>query len=226
MRESARCERIAHRGAPRERLENTLPGFLLALERGADAVELDVHVTVDGQVVVHHDAEAGGRTLATTAWGDVRAIELRGGERIPLLEEVLTAVGERATVYIEMKGASAEDRVIAVARTHGRRFAIHSFDHDCIARIARLAPEVPRGLLIDKGERDALEVMKRSSRMTGARDVWPHWTLVDAELVAAARALGVRVLPWTVNAAGDARRLMALGVDGVCTDDIRVLATV
>jgi glycerophosphoryl diester phosphodiesterase len=116
--------------------------------------------------------------------------------------------------------------VIAVARAHGRRVAIHSFDHACMARIARLAPDIPRGILLDHGTPDSVAVMQRAVSDTGARDVWPHRTLVSADLMEAARTIGVRVLPWTVNDADDARRLAALGVDGMCTDDVRLLATV
>jgi glycerophosphoryl diester phosphodiesterase len=221
-----RIERIGHRGAPRERCENTLPSFLLALERGADAIELDVHVTGDGRVVVHHDDTLGGRPIAATPWAALRDVPLRDDARAPLLDEVLDSVGDRAAVYIEMKARAHEESVVAVARAHGRRFAIHSFDHACIGRIASAAPDVPRGLLFDRGTESPAHVMTRAVEATGARDVWPHWSLVDPAFMAAAAALQVRVLCWTVNSANDARRLVALGVDGVCTDDLRLLATV
>jgi glycerophosphoryl diester phosphodiesterase len=223
---SARLERIAHRGAPRERVENTLPGFLLALDHGADAIELDVHVTRDARVVVHHDARVSAFVIAETPWSTLQTVELRDGARIPRLEDVLDSVGDSATVYIEMKGASGVETVVAVARAHGQRFAIHSFDHDCIARIARIASDIPRGILLDRGTPDPIAPMRGAARDTEARDVWPHWTLVAEDFVAAAREIGVRVLPWTVNDAADAARLAALGVDGVCTDDVRLLATV
>src|SRR5205809_7784513 len=94
----ARLERVAHRGAPRERVENTLASFQRALEVGADAIELDVHLTSDGLVVVHHDEAARGRRIATTPWRELSVLDL-GGATMPRLEEVLVAVGERATVY-------------------------------------------------------------------------------------------------------------------------------
>src|SRR5213594_1556334 len=109
-------ERVAHRGSPRERLENTLPSFLLALERGADAVELDTHVTSDGVVVVHHDDVVQRRAIARTSWRELSEIDLGSGARIPRLPDVLDAIGDRATVYIELKGAHIEDVVIAVTR--------------------------------------------------------------------------------------------------------------
>jgi len=67
-------------------------------------------------------------------------------------------------------------------------------------------------------------VMKDAARRTNARDVWPHHSLVDSPFMSAASALGLRVVAWTVNTAHDASRLSALGVAGLCTDDVRLLA--
>jgi glycerophosphoryl diester phosphodiesterase len=220
-----RVELVAHRGASMERVENTMPAFALALERGADALELDVHLTADDRVIVHHDARVGGRDIAASRWDDVRTIPLADGSTLPLLDDVLDMVGNRATVYVELKGANVEASALAVVAAHGQRVAVHSFDHECVVRAARIAPGVPRGVLIDRGTRDPAAMLRAAVQRTGARDVWPHWSLVDASLMAAARARGVRVIVWTVNAVGDAARLAALGVDGICTDDVRLMAT-
>jgi len=219
-----RFERIAHRGSPRELVENTLPGFLLALQRGADAIELDVHVTRDGEVVVHHDPDVQGVAITETRWPEIAALDLGSGARVPRLADVLDAVADRATVYVEVKGAQCEDAVLPVVRRHGTRYALHSFDHAVIERLARAAPDVPRGLLFPSEQPNVVTALRDAVKRTGARDVWPHWTLVDAHLVRAASQLGARVLCWTVNSADKARRLADLGVAGVCTDDVRLLA--
>ena len=215
---------IGHRGAPRERVENTVEGFLLALDHGADGVELDVHCTADGVVVVHHDFDIGGQPIAEAPWADVSRRDLGGGARVPTLEAVLRAVGDRGTVYIEIKGRGIEADVLAVAARHGRHYAFHSFDHDTIARLGRLAPDARRGILLDRGVPDATRLMQASVRHTGARDVWPHWTLVDAPFAAAARGLGTRIIAWTVNSPDAARALAEHGVHGICTDDVRLAA--
>jgi glycerophosphoryl diester phosphodiesterase len=101
---NVRFERVAHRGSPKERTENTLPGFLLAIDHGADAVELDVHATKDGEVVVHHDEAVQRMVIAQSAWRDLSRIDLGDGDRIPRLRDVLEAIGDRAAVYIELKG--------------------------------------------------------------------------------------------------------------------------
>lgn len=211
---------------PRERRENTLESFLLALEHGADAVELDVHCSADREVVVFHDFSVAGSAVAETTWTALSDMDLGGGARMPRLAEVLTAVGDRATVYIELKGARIEREVLDVAGRHGHRFALHSFDHDAIARVARLAPTVRRGVLLDRGLADVQGVLRNVVERTGATEVWPHWTLVDNQLTALAHDFGARVITWTVNARDVAEAVLQTGVDGICTDDVRLLAQV
>ena len=221
-----RIERVAHRGTPQELMENTLPGFLRALDRGADAVELDTHVTKDGVVVVHHDEVVGAspRPIAKTRWKELAQIDLGGGARIPRLDDVLQAVADRAAVYVELKGRDIEDAVIPVCRHFGRRFALHSFDHDAIARVARKAPDLPRGILLDQDVTRPIEALRGAGDRLGPRDVWPHWSLVDEDFVRVAHDLGTRVIVWTVNAREAATNLAAIGVDAICSDDVRLLA--
>ena len=220
-----RIERVAHRGSPRERIENTLDGFLLALEHGADAIELDVHCSSDREVVVFHDFSVAGRSVAQTSWAALAGRDLGGGARIPRLADVLTAVGNRAMVYIELKGERIEHEVLDVATRHGRRFALHSFDHDAVARAGRLAPEVRRGILLDRDLSDARTALRDGIARTGATDVWPHWTLVTEELTGLARASAARVITWTVNTRDVVDVVRKAGVDGICTDDVRLLAS-
>lgn len=220
---SGAVERIAHRGAPRERTENTLPGFLLALEHGADAVELDVHLTSDGEPVVHHDFDVDGHPISVTPWASLSEIELAGGTRIPLLREVLQAIGDRATVYAELKGLGIESRVADVLRKHGRRYAMHSFDHDAIARCAAGHSDIARGVLIDRDERMPIERLSATIAAARPRDVWPHWSLIDRRFMEVATRLDLRVIAWTVNDRATALRLRDLGVAGLCGDDVRLL---
>ena len=212
-------EHIAHRGAKREFAENTLPAFRRAVERGADAIELDVHATDDGVVVVHHDPELtlpGGRrrVIADSTWRGLTHFV----SAIPRLSDVLEAVPEPITLYVELKGAGVGDLVAPLIRD-SKRCAVHSFDHTAVARMREIAPDLPRGILFDHYPAD----VAASMRFAGARDVWPEWRLVDHRLVSTVHAAGGRVIVWTVNTRDDAERLVALGVDGVCTDDVRLL---
>jgi glycerophosphoryl diester phosphodiesterase len=216
-------ERIAHRGAKREFPENTLAAFARAYERGADAVELDVHATADGVVVVHHDPwvdgnRLTGRSINELLWLELSEVELGGGHRIPTLASVLEATPPEATVYVEIKGMGIEERVALVIRESSARCAVHSFDHGAIVRMRELAPEIPRGILFEDAHVDILKVLQ----LTDARDVWPRWDLIDAALIALVDRAKSRVIAWTVNSTDDARRLGGLGVDGVCGDDVRL----
>ncbi|HTI65117.1 MAG TPA: glycerophosphodiester phosphodiesterase [Gemmatimonadaceae bacterium] len=211
-------EHIAHRGAKRELAENTVPAFLRAVDRGADAIELDVHATSDGVVVVHHDPDVpvavGPRPIAELAWNELA----HAGTEVPRLLDVLEVVPDDVALYVELKGHAVEDLVAALLGA-SKRCAVHSFDHSAVARMGQVAPALPRGILFDHYPAD----VEASMRYAGARDVWPEWRLIDQRLVSTVHAAGGRVIAWTVNARSAAERLAALGVDGLCTDDVRLL---
>ncbi|MGH7620162.1 MAG: glycerophosphodiester phosphodiesterase, partial [Gemmatimonadaceae bacterium] len=123
------------------------------------------------------------------------------------------------TVYVEIKGEDIEPFVAQVVQNTRVRCAVHSFDHAAIERFRRLAPNVPRGILLERVDDDVVGAMSR----TGARDVWPEWTLIDRALVERVHVAGGRVIAWTVNDVSSAAALAKLGVDGICTDDVRLL---
>ena len=216
---------VAHRGISRERPENTLPAFLRALELGADGIELDVHGTKDGVVVVHHDdipratpperALAGKRIDALT-WDQLQGFSVDGAALIPSLAEVLAALRGRLDVFVELKGHGIEGLVLDVIHQSPApaRCAVHSFDHEAIRRIRSVAPAVRGGILFDKLPADVVAAM----RFADARDVWPREDLIDAALVEAVHGAGGRVLAWTVNDTARAQSLAGLKVDALCTD--------
>ncbi|MDB4876067.1 MAG: glycerophosphoryl diester phosphodiesterase [Gemmatimonadetes bacterium] len=219
-------ERIGHRGAKRELPENTLAAFQRAFEHGADAIELDVHATRDGEVVVHHDPTLGGsaaglrgHAIAGLSWAELSAVELAKGVGIPRLADVLTATPAGRTVYVEIKGVGIEALVAAALVGSPTRCAVHAFDHEAVRRMRTLAPELPRGILLDESPADIEQLMSAA----GARDVWPDWTLIGRDLVDRVHAAGGRVIAWTVNDRYAAEQLIDLGVDGLCTDDVRLL---
>lgn len=212
-------EIIAHRGTPREHAENSLPGFARALALGVDGIELDVHVTRDGVPVVHHDETLGpgaltGRAIAELSREQLRTHEIAPGVAIPTLAEVRDLVGGRATLYVEVKARGAEAAVAAALEGLGDRAPVHSFDHRVSRRVRELAPRTPAGVLSTSYLIDTVAAM----RAADARDLWQHWTMVDAALVAGVHAGGGRVIAWTVNEPAAAVALAAAGADGVCTD--------
>jgi glycerophosphoryl diester phosphodiesterase len=217
---SAAPLRIAHRGMPRAARENTLPSFQLALEAGADGLELDVHATADGVVVIHHDERLrGGPAIAQLTLAQLREHEAAPGVQIPTLAELCELVAGRAILFVELKGAGIEQAALEVLGQYAGEAAIHSFDHAMIQRTRRLDSERRLGVLFDEAPVDVLGTMSA----TGATDVWPHWRLVTPALVATVHEAGGRVIPWTVNDPARAQRLAALGVDALCGDDVRTL---
>jgi glycerophosphoryl diester phosphodiesterase len=218
---------IAHRGISRELPENTLPAFLRALELGADGIELDVHATKNGVVVVHHDeiprAKAPSKALSAKridalTFDELQGFSVDGKALIPTLAEVLAALRGRMDVFVELKGLGIEGKVLDVI--HGSpapaRCAVHSFDHEAIRRCRHVAPSVRGGILFDSAPVDVVAAMRHAD----ARDVWPREDLIDAALVAAVHGAGGRVLGWTVNGPPRAAELAALGVDALCTDEL------
>ena len=209
-------EFIAHRGMPRAARENTLASFELALLAGADGIELDVHVSADAIVVVHHDALLPGTDELPLVSLSAEELRRRG---VPTLDEVCELVGELAALYVEAKAAHSAAQIVECLTAHQVRAAVHSVDPDIIYAIRNMAPGFPVGLLMPNAVVDLAALV----RTQAVRDVWPAHQLIDAELVATVHGLGARVIAWTANDPDDARRLRQLGVDGLCTDDVSAL---
>jgi len=220
---------IAHRGASRERLENTLPAFQRAVELGADAVELDVHLTVDGTVIVHHDPVLRGAgehlaspPIATMTTAEVAAFRLRDGGPAPTLAEVAALLGAPTTIYCELKGAGTACPALDVLRRGDTPCAVHSFDHRMIAEAARYAPDIARGVLEVSRHVDAAS----TPGAVQARDLWQLVEYIDESLVREVHAAGGRVIAWTANEPAVVARLATWGVDGLCSDDVSMVRTV
>ena len=217
-----RVEIIGHRGAPREARENTLTSFERALAQGADAIELDVHATSDGVVVVHHDAvfaldaHAGiaGRPIASMTWEELERIQHSDRGRAPRLAEVLELVGDRAVAYVEVKGAGIEAAVVRCIEASPAECAVHAFDHRVVVRIRTLAPGIRTGILLEARLVDPAGALREA----GATDFWQQWKMIDEDLVSAVESAGGRVIAWTVNEIPVADALVRIGVRSLCTD--------
>ena len=216
---------IAHRGASGYEYENSRAAFRRAIMLDADGVELDVHATRDGGIVVHHDPEIPGvGPIAELSLAEARQLRIPNGEPLPLLPEILELVGDR-DVWVEVKGLPpACDPGFLAILDQGpapHRYAIHSFDHRIVHRLGEIRPELRRGILLSAYLRDPVGVM----RAVGATTLWQEWQQVDQELVTQVHEAGCTVVAWTVNDIGDLDRMVRLGVDGLCgnyPDRIRV----
>lgn len=207
---------IAHRGASGHAWENSPSAFRRAVELGAEGVELDIHATADGALLVHHDplVKGVGRigALPRRAFQDYR---LPNGEPIPTLAEALTLCAGLA-VWVEVKTLPPEwdDTLFQVldAGPTPERYAVHGFDHRIVKRLGARRPGLRRGVLLASYLLDTLPVL----RTAGADTLWMETHLIDPPLVELVHQAGGQVIAWTANDDEEIRRLLQLGIDGIC----------
>ncbi len=214
---------ISHRGLHTDFPENSIPAFLAAIEAGATGIELDVHASADDVLFVHHDGglSINGEVIpfASLDSADLVRLRLPGDIAIPTLDDTLVAIGKAADVFIEIKATGVENSVARCLRRHldnSGRYAVHAFDHRVVKRMLELLPSVRTGILQVSYLLDTRSVMRSS----GASDLWQHADFIDASLVTDVHAAGGRVIAWTPNTEKQWEHLMALGVDGICTDRV------
>jgi glycerophosphoryl diester phosphodiesterase len=227
---------IAHRGDKTHAPENTLAAFKMAAENGADAIEFDVKLTVDGRVIVLHDKTVnrttnGAGKISQLPFAAVKDLEAGAwfsekfrGEHIPTLDEVFETVCKRLYINVELTnyatpGDGLVPKVVNLIKKHGlqNRMLFSSFFTRNLQMTRLLLPEVPRGLLCMRG---ILGIWGRTFSWSGDYfALHPYLTDVDPGLVYRVQAAGKRVYVWTVNLEEDLQRMIGLGVDAIITDD-------
>ena len=207
-------ELIAHRGVHDVFTENTLDAFQRAIDLGFDAVELDVHATADGVVVVHHDESVVTSRVTLSIRGTYYETLREAAPLLPRLEDVLALLAGRARAYVEIKGAGIEQDVARVLERTECEVAVHSFDHEIVRRMKELMPALRTGILQTSRLVDSLHAL----RAANATDLWQWHEFVDRRLVDEVTAGGGRVIVWTANTPGEWRVFQDLGVAGLCTD--------
>jgi len=207
---------IAHRGASGIAYENSPSAFRLAKQLGADGVELDVHATADGDLVVHHDyaiPEAG--LISGLSSTDIAHHRLPNGEEIPTLGQALDLL-DGLDVWVEVKSLPASfDHRLFETLDRGptpKRYAVHGFDHRIIARLGKQRPGLSRGVLLASYLLDPVAVV----RSAGADVLWQEAHLIDQDLVQLMHEAGCRLIAWTANTEAEISRLAKMGADGIC----------
>lgn len=231
---------VAHRGGAARWAENSLTAFRGALAGGARLVELDVHLTADGEVAVIHDptldrTTTGHGPLSACTAADLRRARLRdaGGaptaDSVPTLREVLDVVAPSAAgllveAVLGARYAGLERTVLdrlAQAGCAGRAIVM-AFNPAVVAEVRALAPQQPTALLVDAHHVQEAGVPAMMAlewaRAAGVNSLGLHHTLCDAALVKAAHEAGILVGVFTVNDAHTMRRLESAGVDLIITD--------
>jgi len=223
---------IGHRGAAGYAPENTMVAFERGIALRADAIELDVHPTADGHLVVIHDPTLNRTTNGTGLVAQHTLAQLRGldagswfdpsfaGERIPTLREVLQWAHGRTKVVIEIKQGpifypNVEQLLVAELDAAGMRgdVLVISFDHQSVRRVKELAPDIVTGVLYAGRMIDPVPLAKAAN----ADALLPYWALLTKEEVDAAHAAGLMVSPWG-GPEQDYCIILATGVDAVASD--------
>jgi len=199
-------------------VENSLAAFRAARALGADAVELDVHATADGHLVVHHDEMIGRHHVAHCSAREIAEHRLANGEHVPSLAEALAVIQPHLTTLVEVKSmpASLDERLFALfdAAPSPDRIAVHSFDHRIVHRLGEKRPALSMGVLSTSYPVNPVRAMHEAD----ADVLWQHWPLIDEALVMAVHAAGLGIYAWTVDEPRTMRDLLAMGVDGLCTN--------
>ena len=236
--EHSRSLVIAHRGASGVAPENTMASFEQAVRFGADMIELDVHGSKDGHLIVIHDSSTS-RTARGNPQGavaDLTLAQLRtmdvgvwkgpgfAGERISTLDEVLAAFKGRALLLIELKARGVENNVAQVIREAGMEGCImlQSFDAESVRIMHGLLPETPAGVLCrdtwildpaGRGRRIVEQVLEVGASFAGM-----NVGAVSAELVRVLKGGGIEVFAWTADDDWVFAHLIQAGVDGIITN--------
>ncbi|MFI0720492.1 glycerophosphodiester phosphodiesterase [Streptomyces sp. NPDC021224] len=210
---------VGHRGVMGVEPENTLRSFRRAEQAGLDQVELDLHLSKDGALVVMHDAEVdrttdGSGLVRDLTLAEIRALDAGLGERVPVFEEVLDTVG--GPVQAEIKDIAAARALAAALRGRGAtgRVSVLSFHDAALAEIRTLLPDVPTVLVAGESGPDVVP----RAQAVGARMVSLDLTHLSLDTVRRCHTADIQVIAWTVNTAQDWALARALGLDGAVTD--------
>jgi glycerophosphoryl diester phosphodiesterase len=224
---------IAHRGAAGEAPENTLASFQLGLEQGAGGIELDVHLSKNGDIIVMHDETLdrttdGTGSIIETETSDIKRLDAGSwfgekykGEKVPLLEEVFELVPRSILINVEIKNSyngKMETKLAEFLRMHKRleNVVISSFNHKCLRRLKEQEPKAKVGLLYAANLDDHTGYAQQLGM--DVYSLHPHFHLIDKEDVQKATLTGLHVYPYTVNKIEDYRTMIEFGVSGIITD--------
>jgi len=240
-------EIVAHRGFSARAPENTVAAFRLAWEQGADACELDLHLTADNQIAVLHDKDTlrttgVARTVKNIPLAELQKLDAGSwkspaykGEPVPTLAQCLATlpVGEKR-FFLEVKcGTEVVPTLVtelADWRPRAQQLCIIAFEREVARAVKQAMPWLKVYRLSAEATKDKKPVdlaqLIADTKADGldGLDLGLKWNW-DAALVSQVRAAGLELYVWTVNTPADARHLATLGVDGITTDDPVMLRT-
>ncbi|MEU4658938.1 glycerophosphodiester phosphodiesterase family protein [Streptomyces sp. NPDC023723] len=210
---------IGHRGVMGVEPENTLRSFTAAEQAGLDMIELDLHLSKDGALVVMHDTDVDRTTdgtgpIAAKTLAELRALDAGREERVPVFEEVLDAVSLPLQAEIKDVAAARALAGVITERELTGRVEVSSFHDEAVAETTRLVPGVRTALIAGRYGTDIVERAVEA----GAATVCLNIRRLTLETVELAREANLRIIGWVVNTQEQLRLARAFGLDGVTTD--------
>lgn len=213
---------LGHRGSPYSATENTLPAFHAALDEGADGVELDVQLTADDVLALHHDTVVAGKPVHQLSF---RELEAAVGHPVAILEDVLAGLPRTAWICVEFK----RQQSLAELRAHVRipasiratrdlqRTWIGSFDPWFLRAVRAAAPDIATGLILDGRTLTSPEAFDAAA-IDFAGIVSMSVDLVAGPVLARSAAAGLATYAWPVDSDADLERCLATpGLGAVIT---------
>jgi glycerophosphoryl diester phosphodiesterase len=219
--------KIAHRGAKAYEPENTLQAFQKALNLHADGIELDVHLSADGHIIVIHDETidrtTNGKGLVNTfSLSELKSFLIDGKYQIPTLNEVFDLVDKKCLINIELKGLGTAPKVVRLIEEYisekkwnYNNFIISSFEWNMLQETSSLNPNIPIGVLTEENIDTALAFAESIK----AKAINPDFQLLNKENVQQIQEKGFLVFPWTVNSEEDIQKVKSYNVNGIISDN-------
>jgi glycerophosphoryl diester phosphodiesterase len=196
---------------------------------GADWIELDARRTSDGRIVCIHDGDLKRTTgeegsVANMTYDEISSLDARQGQRIPLITDVLDFARGKLGVDIELKVRDLEEELVRLVRRRRmeKKILFSSFLRETLGEVRSLGDDLLTGVLIDKQTDDPFAY----ARDVRANSIKPVFLFVESTLVENAHAVGLRVIPWTVDNVDIMEELVIMGVDGIITNTPDVCARV
>jgi glycerophosphoryl diester phosphodiesterase len=218
--------KIGHRGARGHEPENTLLGFQKAIDLNVDCIELDVHLSADGELMVIHDETIDRTTNGKGAVNqfslpELKRFQIEKDQRIPTLTEVLNLIDQKCDINIELKSFETADKVVDLIEKYVSekkwnysQFLVSSFDWNALQQVTFSNSRIPIGVLTETNVDLALAFAK----FIKAKSIHPYFHLVTNENTAKMQEKGFQVFPWTVNEIEDIKRIKTYNVDGIISD--------
>lgn len=217
---------IGHRGTKGYEPENTLISFQKAIDMKVDGIELDVHLSSDGEIMVFHDETLdrmtnGKGNISQYSLSELKDFQIKNENQIPTLKEVFDLVDKKCFINIELKVNTATKPVldliedyIANKNWNYEHFQISSFDWNLLKEVSEINPEIFIGVLTQNDLDSAIAFAKTIN----AKSINPDFILLSAENTETIKDKGFQIFPWTVNETADIEKIKSFKVNGIITD--------